>query len=255
MLSETDGYFLDKTALVTGSATGNGKAIAIGLATLGANIVVVDINKMEAEQTVAAIHALGCKAICIEADVSMQSEVNMMVQEALHQFGTVDILVNNAAIISQYDFLELSEVAWNHVIKTNLTGPFLCTQAVANAVIARHGKCKVINVSSIAAEHGVPQSAHYSAAKAGLEALTKASAKALASRGVHVNAVAPGMIETRMLESFLKRSGQRDRWMQEIPLERLGQPEDLVGAVTFLAGPASDYVTGTVVLVDGGWSA
>ena len=164
-------------------------------------------------------------------------------------------MVNNAAITSQHDFLELPEVAWNHVIKTNLTGPFLCTQAVANAVIARHRKCKVINVSSIAAEHGVPQSAHYSAAKAGLEALTKASAKALASRGVHVNAIAPGMIETRMLEPFLEKPGQLDRWMQEIPLERLGQPEDLVGAVTFLAGPASDYVTGTVVLVDGGWSA
>lgn len=254
-MNEMDGQFSDQVALVTGSATGNGRAIAIGLATLGANVIVVDINKMEAEQTAKAIHDLGRRAIYIEADVSLQGDVNMMVQEALQQFGTVDILVNNAATISQHDFLELPEVAWNHVIKTNLTGPFLCTQAVANAVIAQHRKCKVINVSSIAAEHGVPQSAHYSAAKAGLEALTKASAKALASRGVHVNAVAPGMIETRMLEPFLERPGQLDRWMQEIPLERLGQPEDLVGAVTFLAGPASDYVTGTVVLVDGGWSA
>lgn len=245
----------DKTAIVTGAAMGNGKAIALGLAKAGANLVVADIELDLAKRTCQEIETLDRRALAVQVDISKKNQVESLVQQAVDEFGRIDILVNNAGVTSRYDLLELPEDEWDRVMNINLKGVFLCTQAVAREMVRLGIKGKIINISSVAASRGVPDGAHYSASKAGVELFTQAAARTLANRGVYVNAIAPGVMETPMLEQFMTDPERRERWIKSSPLGRIGQPQDLVGAVIFLAGPTSDFVTGIVLTVDGGASA
>lgn len=245
----------DKAAIVTGAAMGNGKAIALGLAEAGANLIVADIDLALAKKTCQEIEMLGRQALAVQVDISKKSQVEDLVQQAVNEFGRIDILVNNAGVTSRYDLLELPEEEWERVLNINLKGVFLCTQAVAREMVRLGIKGKIINISSVGASRGIPYSAHYSASKAGVELFTQSAARALAGRSIYVNAIAPGVMETPMLEPFLAEPGRRERYIESSPMGRIGQPQDLVGAVIFLAGPASDFVTGIVLRVDGGASA
>ena len=245
----------DKVAIVTGAAMGNGKAIALGLAEAGANLVVADIDLELAKKTCQEIEALGRQALAVQVDISKKDQVENLVQQAIDEFGRIDILVNNAGVTSRYDLLELPEEEWDRVLNINLKGVFLCTQAVARTMVDLGVKGKIINISSVAASRGVSDGAHYSASKAGVELFTQAAARNLASCGVYVNCIAPGVIETPLLEQFITDPERRERWIKSSPMGRIGQPQDLVGAVIFLAGPASDFITGIVLTVDGGASA
>lgn len=240
----------DKVAIVTGGAMGNGQAIALGLAADGTNLVIADI--VPATQTCQEIEALGRQAISVKTDVSQKVEVERLVQQTLTQFGRIDILVNNAGITSRYELLDLPEQEWDRVLAVNLKGVFLCTQMVARAMVDLGISGKIINISSVGATRGIPYSAHYSASKAGVELFTQSAARALAKHRICVNAVAPGVMETPLLQPFLAEPGRREQYIASVPLGRMGQPQDLVGAVNFLAGSASDFVTGIVLRVDGG---
>jgi NAD(P)-dependent dehydrogenase (short-subunit alcohol dehydrogenase family) len=244
-----------KVAIVTGAAVGNGRAIALGLARAGADVVVADVDMERATITRDDISAVGRQALAIRLDVSQKSQVEAAVQQTVDTLGRVDILVNNAGVTARYDILELSEAEWDRVMAINLKGVFLCTQAVARAMVDAGIRGKIINISSVAARRGVPYSAHYSASKAGVELFSQAAARALAGRGVYINCVAPGVIDTPLMKPWLDDPEQRLRYQEAVPLGRIGQPDDLVGAVLFLAGPGSDFVTGTVIRVDGGAGA
>lgn len=242
----------DKVAIVTGGAMGNGRAIALGMAREGADLVIADIDETHAISTADEIRALGRRALVIETNVSDKTHVDRLVQKTLDTFGRIDVLVNNAGVTARYDLLELPEEEWDRVLDINLKGVFLCTQSVARAMVRLGIPGRIINISSTAASRGVPYSAHYSASKAGVELFTQAAARSLAPRGIHVNVIAPGVMETPLMQPYLDDPEQRQRYKEAVPLGRIGQPEDLVGAAIFLAGPASEFVTGIVVRVDGG---
>lgn len=239
-----------RVAIVTGAAMGNGQAIAWGLAAEGADIVIADIDP--ARETCRQIEAMGRRGLAVKTDVSQKSQVEHLAQQALDKFGHIDILVNNAGVTSRFDLLELPEAEWDRVLNINLKGVFLCTQVVAQAMVNLGIKGKIINISSVGAARGIPYSAHYSASKAGVELFSQSAAIALAKHGICVNTIAPGVIETPLLQPFLAEPGRRERYIASVPLGRIGQPQDLVGAVNFLAGSTSDFVTGIVLRVDGG---
>jgi NAD(P)-dependent dehydrogenase (short-subunit alcohol dehydrogenase family) len=242
-----------RVAIVTGAAMGNGRGIALGLAAAGADIVIADLDTQTAEHvTGAEVRALGRRALALSTDVSSSASVDAMVAAALATFDRIDVLVNNAGVTGVFDLLELPEAEWDRVLDINLKGVFLCTQSVARAMVDAGRGGRIINISSTAGTRGVPYSAHYSASKGGVELFTRAAARALAPYRIHVNAVAPGVMETPLLQPFLDQPGQRERYTQAIPLGRIGQPSDLAGAAVYLASPASDFVTGTVLHVDGG---
>ena len=246
------GELSGKVAIVTGAAMGNGKAIGLGLVEAGADLVVADVDAGAAKETVDAAVGLGRRATVVSVDVSRRVDVERMTAHALAEFGQIDILVNNAGVTSRWDILELPETEWDRVLAINLKGVFLCTQAVARVMVDSGRGGKIINISSTAAKRGVPDGVHYSASKGGVEQLTRATARALASRGVYVNAIAPGVMDTPLLQPFLADPERREHYARSIPLGRIGHPRDLVGAAVFLASDASDFVTGTVVRVDGG---
>lgn len=240
-----------KVAIVTGAAMGNGRAIGLGLAAEGADLVVADVDLERADATCEEARALGRRALAIKVDVARRQDTDAMVAQTVHTLGRLDILVNNAGVTSIHDFLDLDEREWDRIMAINLKGVFLCTQSAAREMVQRGGG-KVINISSTAASRGVPYSVHYSASKGGVELFTKSAARALAARGVYVNCIAPGVMETPLLQPFLAQPGKREQYEKAIPLGRVGQPTDLVGAAVFLASAASDFVTGIVLPVDGG---
>jgi NAD(P)-dependent dehydrogenase (short-subunit alcohol dehydrogenase family) len=240
-------------AIVTGAAMGNGRGIALGLAAAGADIVVADLDTQTAEQVTAAeVRALGRRAHVVSANVASKASVDAMVAAVLETFGQIDVLVNNAGVTGQFDLLELPEAEWDRVLGINLKGVFLCTQSVARAMVAAGRGGRIINISSTAATRGVAYGAHYSASKGGVELFTCAAGRALAPHRIHVNAIAPGVMERPLLQPFLDRPGQRERYEQAIPLGRIGQSADLAGAAVYLSSAASDFVNGTTLHVDGG---
>ncbi|OGB88967.1 3-oxoacyl-[acyl-carrier-protein] reductase [candidate division WOR-1 bacterium RIFCSPHIGHO2_01_FULL_53_15] len=239
----------DKVALVTGSAQGIGKAIAVALAKEGANVVVSDINIELARQTAKEIEALGVKAMSIKTNVADLADVETGVAEIVKAMSRIDILVNNAGITKDNLLIRMKKEEWDAVIGVNLTGVFNCTKAAA-ALMMKQRYGKIISIASIVGQMGNFGQANYAATKGGVIAFTKTVAKELASRGVTANAVAPGFIQTAMTD---KLSDEVKRKMMElIPLGRLGTPDDVANAVLFLAGPESDYVTGQVIAVNGG---
>ena len=238
----------DKVAIVTGASRGIGRATALALATEGAKVVINYARNSEAaEAVVAEITQAGGEAIAISADVSQAEAVDEMVKQTKAKFGRIDILVNNAGITRDTLMLRMKLEDWQAVINLNLTGVFLCCKAVSKLMLKQRSG-RIINISSVAGVMGNPGQANYSAAKAGVIGLTKTLAKEFASRGVTVNAVAPGFIETDMTEGL-----QAEEILKAIPLNRYGKPEEIADMIRFLAADtASNYITGQVFNVDGG---
>jgi len=238
-----------KVALVTGGAQGIGKAIALLLAQKGAEIVVSDINLEKADETAREIEILGRKAMAVRANVALLDEVEKMVQLAMERFGRMDILVNNAGIARDKLILRMSEEDWDQVLNINLKGTFNCTKTVIRHM-AKQRSGKIVNIASVVGEMGNAGQANYSASKAGVIGFTKTVAREFASRGINVNAIAPGYIVTPMTEVLPEKA--KEGLKQMIPMQRLGQPEDVAQAVLFLVSAASGYITGQVLNVNGG---
>ncbi len=239
-----------KTAIVTGGSRGIGRAICLALAEQGANIVVNYIGDASlAEETIKLCEAKGVKVIAVEGDVSSSAAVENLVATTIKEFGSVDILVNNAGITKDNLIMRMSEEDFDKVIDINLKGAFLCMKAVARPMMKqRNGK--IINISSVVGVAGNAGQVNYAASKAGLIGMTKTMAKELASRGVKVNAVAPGFIKTEMTDKLPE--AVLNQALQTVPLGTLGTVEDVAKVVAFLASDSADYITGQVINIDGG---
>jgi len=238
-----------KVALITGGAQGIGRQICISFAREGADIVVGDVNLEQAMKTKQEIEALGRNAEAVKLDVTNYSEVQNTVNKILDKFKKIDILINNAGITRDNLILKMSVEEWEAVIRVNLSGTFHCTKAVSRVMLKQRAG-KIINIASIVGLIGNPGQANYSASKAGIIALTKTTARELASRNINVNAVAPGFIQTQMTESLPEDI--KAKMLTQIPMARFGKPEDIANVCLFLASGESDYVTGQTIVVDGG---
>lgn len=241
--------FNGQVAIVTGGARGIGKAIAEGFAKKGVNLAIADVNIEAAKETAAELTQHGVKTIALKLDVSNSGEVKKAFEEVLNEFGRIDILINNAGITRDGLILRMKEEDWDAVIDINLKGVFLCCrEAVKTMSKQRYGR--IVNITSVAAFMGNPGQANYSASKAGIVGLTKTIAKEYASRGITVNAVAPGFIKTAMTDALSENVKQE--MMNMIPTGRFGAVEDVANAVLFLSSPDSGYITGQVIHVNGG---
>lgn len=239
-----------ETALVTGAGRGNGRAIALGLAEHGSDVIVNDLDENVAQETAADIRDTGSDAIGIGADVSDQSEVKAMVEHGREELGTVDILVNNAGVGNAGPFLDDGyDDDFQLNVDVHIFGSIYCTRAVVDDMLKQeHGK--IVNITSIHTKNGVGMSPQYDVGKFGLLGLTKSLALELGREGIRVNAVAPGWVNTRMTEGFSE--AVIDQIKDLNPLSRFAEPEDIANAVVFLASPAADYVNGHELRVDGG---
>ena len=240
----------DRVAIITGSGRGIGRAIALELARQGAAIVINDVgDAAPAQQVCQEILDKGGRSQVVLADISQSAEASRLVDSTLTAYGRVDILVNNAGITRDQLVLRMSDDDWDQVLSINLKGAFLCIKSVLRPMLKQRWG-RIINIASIAGVVGNPGQANYSAAKAGLIGLTKTVAREVASRGITVNAVAPGAIDTAMLQSLSENV--RQEMVKQIPVGRLGTPEDVAQMVAFLASGATSYITGQVFHVDGG---
>jgi 3-oxoacyl-[acyl-carrier protein] reductase len=238
-----------KVALVTGAAQGIGRAVGLLLARNGADIVVSDINLEKAEETAKEITAIGPKAMAVKVDVSNLSDVERMVEAIIEKLAKIDILVNNAGITRDKLILRMTEEDWDAVLGVNLKGTFNCTKTVIRHM-AKQRSGKIVNIASVVGEMGNAGQANYSASKAGVIGLTKTIAREYAQRGITVNAIAPGYIETPMTDALPEKA--KEELKKLIPMERLGKPEDVAEAVLFLVCEESSYITGQVLNVNGG---
>jgi 3-oxoacyl-[acyl-carrier protein] reductase len=239
----------NKVALVTGGARGIGREIALLFAREGVDIVIGDVNLQEAEKTCSDIEALGRKAFSVELDVTSFLKVEAAINKILDKFTKIDILVNNAGITKDGLMLRMSEPDWDAVIAVNLKGTFNCTKAVSKVMIKQRSG-KIVNIASIIGIIGNPGQANYSASKAGIIALTKTSAKELASRNININAVAPGFIQTEMTAKLPDELKQK--MLGAIPLNKFGTPGDVANLCLFLVSEEASYITGQTIVVDGG---
>lgn len=239
-----------KVALVTGASRGIGRAIAIRLAEEGCDVAVnYYSSELAAKEVLAAIGGTGRRAIAIQADVSSSDQVEAMVAKVEDELGPVDILVNNAGIHKHHRSWEMSVEDWQRIIDVNLTGAYLTTRLLGPEM-AQRGWGRVINISSVVAMSGTDHEAHYAASKAGMHGLTKSTALELSPKGVTVNAVAPGWIRTDMTGDATEEEMAEAK--REIPLGRIGEPEEIASVVAYLASPDASYVTGQVLHVNGG---
>lgn len=239
-----------EVALVTGASRGIGKAIALELSRQGAKVAVNFMgNKEKAEEVVEAIIAAGGEAVAVKADVASTQDVTEMVKLVEEKLGQITVLVNNAGITRDNLLIRLKEEDWDSVLDTNLKGVFNCTKSVIRGMM-KQKKGKIINITSVVGLSGNAGQSNYAAAKSGVIGFTKSMALELASRGVQVNGVAPGFIDTDMTD---KLSGEiKEQILSRIPLQKLGKPEDVAGVVSFLASSQADYITGQIICVDGG---
>ena len=242
--------FTGKTAVVTGGSRGIGRAVCLELAKGGANVVLCYAgNESAAAETVSACEALGAKALSVKCDVADSAQVKKLMDEAIKTFGRIDILVNNAGITRDGLLMMMKEEDFDAVLSANLKGTFLCMKAVSRTMMKqRYGR--IVNLSSVVGLRGNAGQVNYAASKAGVIGMTKSLAKELASRGVTVNAVAPGFIDTDMTAAMPEAA--KTATLASIPMQRLGAPEDIAKAVAFLASDDAAYITGQVLAVDGG---
>jgi NAD(P)-dependent dehydrogenase (short-subunit alcohol dehydrogenase family) len=244
-----------RVAIITGGAVGLGRQMAEGLAEMGANLVLCARKKERCEQAAEEMQRMGVKTLALGCDVRNPASIHGVVDATVAAFGRIDILINNAGVSWGAPVEEMTLEQWNKVIETNLTGTFLCSQAVGKVMI-RQQRGKIINIASVAGLGGSPpqlQAIGYHASKGGVIVFTKDLAWKWAKHNIHVNAIAPGWFPTHMSEVVIQRG--RDALLAGIPLGRFGNDQDLKGAAVFLASDASDYVTGHVLVVDGGQSA
>lgn len=239
----------NRVAIVTGASRGIGKSIAEALAARGARIVAVDLDLPSTEQMVGELKAAGTDAIAVQGNVTDSADVERIFAEALEAFSQVDILVNNAGITQDALLLRMKDEQWDAVLNVNLKGAFLCTRSAAK-IMSKQRYGRIVNIASIVGQMGNAGQANYCASKAGLIGLTKSNARELARRNVTVNAVAPGFIATAMTDALPEKA--RQELTAQIPMDRLGGPEDIANAVVFLATEASGYITGQVLAVNGG---
>ncbi|GAB6485801.1 3-oxoacyl-[acyl-carrier-protein] reductase [Bacillus cereus] len=239
-----------KVAIVTGASRGIGKAIALELARNGADVVINYSGNEEAAKNVAKeVEQLGRKALVIKANVAVASEVEEMFKETIDAFGKVDILVNNAGITRDNLMMRMKEEEWDAVINTNLKGVYNCMKSATRPMM-RQKSGRIVNISSVVGILGNPGQVNYVAAKAGVIGITKTMARELASKGITVNAVAPGFIETDMTDELSE--GIKEGLLNQIPLNKLGKPEDIAKVVRFLVSEDAQYMTGQTISVDGG---
>ncbi len=247
----------DKVAIVTGARQGMGRTDVLTLAKAGAKVVVSDISLEDCEKVVEEIKKEGGEAIAIQCDVSKKKEVDEMVKETVKKWGKVDILVNNAGICQFKPFLDLTEEEWNRTIDINLKGYFLCAQAAAKEMVKQKSGV-IVNIASVAMGQvgvGFPFLAHYSASKGGIIGMTETLALELGQYNIRVNAIAPGAIDTPMIAGVKQDQKTMEGILARSPLHRVGEPQEISNVVLFLASDESSYMTGSTVVVDGGWLA
>lgn len=239
-----------QTAIITGSSRGIGRTTAEEFAKKGVNVVIVDINSENAEKTAEEIKSLyGVETLGIKADISNSEDVKRLFDESVKKFSKIEILVNNAGITKDNLLIRMKDEEWDAVLNINLKGAFLCCREAVK-IMSKNKYGRIINIASVVAFIGNPGQVNYSASKAGLVALTKTLAKEYASRGITVNAVAPGFIQTAMTEQLPEKV--KEEMLRMIPLQRFGTTQDVANAIIFLALPESGYITGQVIHVNGG---
>ncbi len=240
-------------AIITGGGTGIGRGIALMFAHEGAKVVVCGRRIEPLDAVVSLIKQNGGQALSVVADVSSFEQISEMVKKTVETFGRIDILVNNAGVYIPHDALSAREEEWDKVMSIDLKGVWLCAKATIPQML-KNGKGKIINITSIAGLIGFEQSAAYCAAKGAVVNLTREMALDYAARGINVNAIAPGVIETDMTKAFLKDEAAKKSFLDKTPIGRVGQPEDIAYAAVYLASMESDFITGQTIVVDGGWT-
>jgi len=244
--------FQDQVVLVTGAGRGIGRALAERFAARGARLAVNDITPGGLDETVAGIAASGFTAKAFVADVASRMAVHAMIEEIREEYGRIDVLINNAGVEPHASLLELDEWDWDRTLAVNLKGAFLLTQSVGRLMVEQGGGV-ILNIASIAGRaHGLKDRAAYIASKTGLIGFTREAARELAAYNIRVNAVCPGVIETEMTAALRQDPAVVARWLEDIPLHRLGSPADVVGLALFLCSPEAAYLTGQAINVDGG---
>ena len=239
-----------KVSIVTGAAQGIGKAIANRFAAEGAQVIIGDIDIDRARETAQELSEVNPDVLAMKMDVTIKADMDSLIHRVMAEFGKMDILVNNAAIVTRESFLELSEETWEKTLSVNLKGPFLCSQAFSKCLIENNRKGKIINFASICSVVINPHATlcAYEVSKAGIVMLTKRMAFELAPHGINVNAIAPSIVKTRLLQPQ-----NEEKLLAHLPIGRIAEPDDIAGTAVFLASNDSDYITGTTVFVDGGW--
>ena len=240
----------NKVTVVTGAASGIGEAVVRRFVQEGAKVVIADIN---GDALNAVRDSVSHDVLPIVVDVTQKTSVDSMINMAVQEFGKVDVLLNGAGIITYAPFLEMAEEEWDRIIAVNLKGYFLCGQAAARAMVKSGVAGKIINIASIASEVVTPDTAHYSASKGGVLQLTKSMALDLAPYNITVNAVGPGVIETKMTEKTRSNPEKKEAFLNKTLFKRFGKPEEVAEVIAFLAAFDSNYITGSIYYVDGGW--
>lgn len=242
--------FKDKVAVITGGAQGIGKAIAEGFAQEGASVIISDIDRSTASQTAEFLSKkYNCNSLSVASDVSRLSQTDELVKKTLDKYGKIDVFINNAGITKDNLLMRMSEAEWDAVINVNLKGVFNCIKSVSR-VLLKQRSGRIVNIASVVGQMGNAGQANYAASKGGVIALTKTCAREFASRGITVNAVAPGFIKTRMTEGL--SDDVKQKLTEQIPLKRLGDVQDVARAVLFLASDDASYISGHVLAVNGG---